>query len=212
MLRFGVKSLLGVLKQCSLSPNFSSKPLQNFPNFWKYVYCEHAYARLSMIYMWDMSLKLISTILFFRWRLHLHCRKHWWEIERGILLCLPDSHHAEITPPVLWFCVYTRSKLASLIFMAVSSFFSRTLVLGNRALCVDSSRITLTTTSARPLGKSLMFFSFTFLALKPSERSLCSWALSGFHSSQGESIANCKDFDRTSGTSKHYVWDYCPCQ
>lgn len=93
-----------------------------------------------------------------------------------------------MTSPVLWLCLYL-VELAPLGFMAVFFLFSRTLGLGNRALCAGLSRITLTTTSARPLGEFLYVLPFYISFFRSSQRGyLVPKPSSGFHPSQWESI------------------------
>lgn len=73
--------------------------------------------------------------------------------------------------------------------MAVSSFFSRIPGLGNQASCVDLSRITLTTTSARPLGKFLYVLLFHISSFQSAQRGgFMPVPSSSFHPSQWESV------------------------
>lgn len=119
------------------------------------MYCEHASSSLVIAYMGHISKTYCYHTSF------LSLKQYNFTVESTGKKCkkIPPSF-----PPLPWttndlsgrpvLCLYS-VRIGTLVLMAVSSFFSRTPGLGNQALYVDLSRITLTTTSARPLGKFL---------------------------------------------------------
>lgn len=74
--------------------------------------------------------------------------------------------------------------------MFSSSF--RTLAWGSPASCVDLSRITLTTTSARPLGKFSSVLPIHLSSLLSTQRGHSVGAFGGVYPSQGDSVPTVK--------------------
>ena len=79
-----------------------------------------------------------------------------------------------------------------MVFMAVFSSSSRTLAWGSPASCVDLSRITLTTTSARPLGKFSSVLPIHLSSFLSTQRGHSVWAFGGVRPGQGDSVPTVK--------------------
>ena len=100
--------------------------------------------------------------------------------------------------PCTGFCLYW-VRIHARGFMAVFSSSFRTLAWGSPVSCVDLSRITLTTTSARPLGKFSSVLPIHLSSFLSTQRGHSVGAFRGVNPSQGDSVPTVKTWTHLRG-------------